>query len=89
MHVSFRSGPSDWPGGDEAWRSFRATEPVNAHSHIIQFVIGTTESIPIHAGKMTIGTYQNIIVVDADGPSGSLGSTKTRTICVQVQGSDD
>jgi len=37
---------------------------------------------------MTIGTFQNIIVVDADGPAGDLGSPKTRTICVQVQGDD-
>ena len=32
--------------------------------------------------------FQNIIVVDADGPVGNVGSAKTRTICVQVQGSD-
>ena len=86
--VDFRAGPPGYPGGDEAWRAMRMQEPPNAHSHIIQFVVGTIEAIPIHEGKMTIGTFQNIIVVDADGPSGSLGSPKSRTICVQVQGSD-
>ena len=84
-----RAGPPDYPGGDDAWRAMRMQEPPNAHSHVIQFVVGTSEAIPIHKGKMTIGTFQNIIVVDADGPAGALGSPKTRTICVQVQGSDE
>jgi thiamine phosphate synthase YjbQ (UPF0047 family) len=35
-----RVGPSDWPGGDKAWREFRAKEPVNAHSHLIAFLMG-------------------------------------------------
>jgi thiamine phosphate synthase YjbQ (UPF0047 family) len=87
--IDFRDGPPGYPGGDDAWRAMRMAEPPNAHSHIIQFVVGTTEAIPIHEGKMTIGTFQNIIVVDADGPAGNLGSPKTRTICVQVQGSDE
>ena len=86
--IDFRAGPPGYPGGDEAWQKMRMSEPPNAHSHIIQFVVGTSEAIPIHEGKMTIGTFQNIIVVDADGPTGDLGSPKTRTICVQVQGSD-
>ena len=78
--LEFRVGPDDWPGGDEAWREFRRTQPVNAHSHLIQMIVGTSESIPISEGAMQIGTYQNIIVVDADGVD------KSRTICVQVMG---
>jgi len=87
--IDFRAGPPGYEGGDDAWRAMRMQEPPNAHSHVIQFVVGTSEAIPIHEGKMTIGTFQNIIVVDADGPTGNLGSPKTRTICVQVQGSDE
>ena len=86
--IDFRAGPPGYEGGDAAWRAMRMQEPPNAHSHIIQFVVGTSEAIPIHEGKMTIGTFQNIIVVDADGPAGTLGSPKSRTICVQVQGCD-
>ena len=58
-----RAGPPNWPGGDDAWREFRSKEPVNAHSHLIAFVLGTSESVPIHRGAIQIGTYQNIIVV--------------------------
>ena len=86
--IDFRAGPPGYPGGDDAWRAMRMQEPPNAHSHIIQFVVGTSEAIPIHEGKMTIGTFQNIIVVDADGAVGNIGSPKSRSICVQVQGSD-
>jgi thiamine phosphate synthase YjbQ (UPF0047 family) len=77
--LDYRYGPSDWPGGDVAWRAFRATQPVNTHSHLIAMMLGTSESIPIHEGLMKIGKYQNIIIVDADGP-------KTRSIAVQITG---
>jgi len=76
----YRVGPPDWPGGDVAWRAFRATQTPNAHSHIIAMLCGTSESIPIHSGALSIGKYQNIIVVDADGPK------EKRTIVVQVMG---
>ena len=69
----------------KAWREFRAGEPVNAHSHLIAMLAGTSESIPIHEGNMKIGTYQNIIIIDADGCDG----TKKRNIAVQVMGSGD
>ena len=84
-----RAGPPDWPGGDEAWREMRQGQPVNAHSHLISFVVGNSEAVPVHQGALAMGTFQNIIVVDADGPVGDVGSKKTRTIVVQVQGSDE
>ena len=80
--LDYRVGPPDWPGGDDAWREFRASQPVNAHSHLIAMLAGTSESIPIHEGVMKIGTYQNIIIIDADGCDG----TKKRNIAVQIMG---
>merc|ERR1719231_129444 len=53
--IDNRIGPEDWPGGDDAWRDFRATQPVNAHSHIIAMMIGNSEMIPISQGVMQIG----------------------------------
>jgi len=84
--LDFRVGPPGWPGGDEAWRAFRAKEPVNAHSHLLAMVLGTSESVPLSGGAMKIGTYQNIIVVDADGCAPG-GNQKKRTIAVQITGS--
>ncbi|KAG8461495.1 hypothetical protein KFE25_001099 [Diacronema lutheri] len=82
--LDYRAGPPEWPGGDEAWRSFRAGEPVNAHSHLIAMVMGTSESIPVHNGKLSIGKFQQVIVIDADGVLDGAG--KKRTVALQVMG---
>lgn len=58
--LHLRSGPPDWPGGDEAWR---AQEPVNCHSHLIAMLLGSSETIPVHKGKLMKGTWQSIILV--------------------------
>ena len=79
--VAYRVGPDDWPGGDEAWREFRRTQPVNAHSHLVAMMLGTTESIPISKGVMQKGKYQNIMVADIDG-----NPPKCRTIGIQIMG---
>jgi thiamine phosphate synthase YjbQ (UPF0047 family) len=77
--LDYRVGPDDWPGGDEAWRAFRRTQPVNTHSHLIAMMLGTSESIPISGGVMKKGKYQSILAVDVDGPKG-------RGIAVQITG---
>ena len=58
--LHLRSGPPNWPGGDEAWR---AQEPVNCHSHLIAMLLGSSETIPVHGGKLMKGTWQSIILV--------------------------
>jgi thiamine phosphate synthase YjbQ (UPF0047 family) len=77
--LDYRVGPEGWPGGDEAWRDFRRTQPGNTHSHLIAMMLGTSESIPISEGEMMKGKYQSILVVDIDGP-------KSRGIAVQITG---
>lgn len=60
LFLSFAAG---WPGGDEAWR---AQEPVNAHSHLLVMLLGASETVPIHKGRLMLGTWQSLImVVDA------------------------
>jgi thiamine phosphate synthase YjbQ (UPF0047 family) len=77
--LDYRVGPEDWPGGDDAWRAFRRTQPVNTHSHLIAMMLGTSECIPISAGVMKKGKYQSILAIDVDGP-------KSRGIAVQITG---
>lgn len=60
--LHLRSGPPGWPGGDEAWR---AQEPINAHSHLLNMLIGSSETVPIHDGKLMIGNWQSIIMVSS------------------------
>jgi len=74
--LHLRQGPPGWPGGDEAWRNL---EPINAHSHLINMILGNSETVPIHNGEIQIGTWQSIILVELDGP-------RTRSIAVQVNG---
>lgn len=49
----------------------------NAEAHIISALGGTSLTIPIVNGKFDLGTYQNIILVEMDGP-------KTRMIRCKV-----
>jgi thiamine phosphate synthase YjbQ (UPF0047 family) len=60
----------------QAWRN---QEPINAHSHIISMLLGSSECIPVVDGKMVIGHWQSILLVDLDGP-------RDRTVGVQFLG---
>jgi thiamine phosphate synthase YjbQ (UPF0047 family) len=60
----------------EAWR---AQEPINAHSHLLSMLLGSSESIPVVEGRMVIGQWQSVLMVDLDGP-------RERTVGVQFMG---
>lgn len=67
----------DDPAVLKAWR---AQEPINAHSHLISMILGSSESIPVVDGRMVIGQWQSVLLVDLDGP-------RDRTVGVQLIGS--
>jgi len=52
----------------------------NGYSHVRAAVIGPSLSIPLESGKMTLGTWQQIVLVDHDVRS------RSRTVVVQVLG---
>lgn len=54
-------------------------EPENAHSHLMAITLSTSEVIPIVAGKLALGTYQAVLLVELDGP-------RDRTLLAQVSG---
>ena len=66
----------DGPRGLAAWR---AQEPINAHSHLLSMILGSSESIPVHNGKLVLGQWQSVMLVDLDGP-------RDRTVGLQVMG---
>ncbi|MEB3293977.1 MAG: secondary thiamine-phosphate synthase enzyme YjbQ [Synechococcales bacterium] len=45
-----------------------ADEPMNAHSHLMAMMLTTSEMIPIVDGKLALGTYQSVLLLDLDGP---------------------
>ncbi len=40
----------------------------NADSHIRAFFIGSSESIPVENGHLSLGTWQSVFFVELDGP---------------------
>ena len=74
--LHLREAPDGWPGGWEAWA---AQEPENCHSHLLSMLLGNSETVPVVDGKLTIGTWQSVMLVELDGP-------RNRTVGVQVVG---
>lgn len=61
----------------KAWQD---QEPINAHSHLLSILAGSgSESIPVVDGKMVLGQWQSVLLLDLDGP-------RDRTVGVQLMG---
>jgi secondary thiamine-phosphate synthase enzyme len=43
-------------------------ESPNGHSHCLQFVLGTSETVPVMDGELMLGEWQRIFAVELDGP---------------------
>ena len=43
-------------------------ESPNGHSHCLQFLLGTSETVPIENGELLLGEWQRIFLVELDGP---------------------
>lgn len=50
----------------------------NSAGHVVSTVAGASETIIIHDGKLTFGTWQNIYFVEGDGP-------RSRKVLVKIQ----
>ena len=50
----------------------------NGHSHVRASVLGPSLSVPVVDGRLTIGTWQQIILVDFDTRA------RTRTVIIQI-----
>jgi thiamine phosphate synthase YjbQ (UPF0047 family) len=60
-------------------RAWREQEPINAHSHLIAMVLGASEAIPVLNGRLVLGQWQSVLLVDLDGP-------RDRTVGVHLMG---
>jgi secondary thiamine-phosphate synthase enzyme len=56
----------------------RLNHDTNAHAHLRAAVIGPSETIPIVDGRLALGTWQQIVLIDFDD------RPRTRTVTVQV-----
>ena len=58
-------------------------ESPNGHSHCLQLMLGTSESVPVADGKLLLGTWQRIFLVELDGPR------ENREVIIQALGTTD
>ena len=56
----------------------RRGHDTNAHAHLRAAVIGPSETIPLVEGRLVLGTWQQLVLVDFDD------RPRTRTVTVQV-----
>lgn len=56
------------------------TDCQNGHSHLLQLLMGTSETVPVTEGKLSLGTWQRIFLIELDSP-------RDREVVVQVIGS--
>ena len=56
----------------------RRNHDTNAHAHLRAAVIGPSESIPVVDGRLALGTWQQVVLIDFDD------RPRRRTVTVQV-----
>ncbi len=47
-------------------RQVPVNERVNAHSHLRQLILPTSETIPVEKGKMMLGKWQTVYLIELD-----------------------
>jgi secondary thiamine-phosphate synthase enzyme len=63
-------------GGD--YEHNRRNHDTNAHAHLRAAVIGPSEMIPVVDGRLALGTWQQVVLIDFDD------RPRRRTVTVQV-----
>jgi secondary thiamine-phosphate synthase enzyme len=64
------------PGGD--YEHNRLNHDTNSHAHQRASLIGPSESVPVVAGRLALGTWQQLVLADFDD------RPRERTVIVQV-----
>jgi len=63
---------------DGTYEHNRLNHDTNAHAHIRAALLGPSETFPIEAGRLLLGTWQQIVLVDFDD------RPRERTVIVNV-----
>ncbi len=58
------------------WRHDRIDD--NAAAHIKATILGPSETVPVRGGRLRLGTWQSLMLVELDGP-------RDRTVIVEVR----
>jgi secondary thiamine-phosphate synthase enzyme len=58
----------------------RLNHDTNSHAHIRAAIVGPSETVPVREGRLGLGTWQQLVLVDFDD------RPRQRTVVVQVIG---
>jgi secondary thiamine-phosphate synthase enzyme len=58
----------------------RLNNDTNSHAHIKAAIVGPSETVPVRDGRLELGTWQQLVLVDFDD------RPRRRTVVVQVMG---
>jgi secondary thiamine-phosphate synthase enzyme len=58
----------------------RLNNDTNSHAHIRAAIVGPSETVPVREGRLALGTWQQLVLVDFDD------RPRQRTVTVQVIG---
>jgi secondary thiamine-phosphate synthase enzyme len=58
----------------------RLNHDTNSHAHQRASLIGPSETIPVQAGRLALGTWQQLVLIDFDD------RPRERTVVIQVIG---
>jgi secondary thiamine-phosphate synthase enzyme len=61
-------------------------EPANGHAHCQHLFLGTSETLPIQHGKLQLGIWQSVFLVELDHPPQRPEGQQIRSLLVQVMG---
>ena len=56
----------------------RRNHDTNSHAHLRAAIIGPSETVPVVGGRLALGTWQQLVLIDFDD------RPRTRTVTVQV-----
>ncbi len=56
----------------------RLNHDTNSHAHIRAAILGPSETVPLHGGRLVRGTWQQLVLVDFDD------RPRDRTVVVQI-----
>jgi secondary thiamine-phosphate synthase enzyme len=62
----------------DSYEHNRLNQDTNAHAHLRAALIGPSETIPLVGGRLALGTWQQLVLVDFDD------RPRSRTVTVQV-----
>lgn len=58
----------------------RLNHDTNSHAHQRASLVGASQAVPVNAGRLTLGTWQQIVLIDFDD------RPRERTVVVQILG---